>query len=601
MTADQIANETGLADFEIILRDGTLGTVEIQHGAIIDRVGTTTTVIQGSGSDLTSLNIGGTVGAGDQLSVTVGYGSGLTKIVTYTTTGADNSSTAAVHLAAAINADATLQAAGVTAASAANTLHITAASGTLTLSGHAASGAETFDTQAVTLGDLLTAFDDIKSANVDVTVAGKITAGDLMTLAIAGGGLANPVVVSYVVKSTDDVTQVAQGLADAVNANTTLQAAHKTATALTGATFGVTGGVSITTNPGTATTASTGADITVTGKPAAGDVVALSVTPTGHAAQIASYALKSGDTTNDAVAGLVDRITSISGVTATVTGSITGATSVVLPSAGANATDLVLGAGNTFTVTTAQVGDSLSLTVDGQNIVYVVKANLTSSADVTAGLVDAINHAALSGVSAAMTVAVTGATMSARAPATETVTVAPGDGVTATYNATTAEIQVEDGTLLSAETPVALGFQAGQGASAAALSSAPVGAVPANAYYQAVLSATAPAGVDYTAANQFLVHLGNLPPVEVTVAAAAGRDAAGFATAIDTALAGISIDPTMIGLSPSFTVAVPGSSQAGDTLTFAVHNVNLPNGEVDVSYVVQSGDHAADIALGQPA
>ncbi len=598
VTADQIANETGLPDFEIILRDGTLGTVEVQHGAIIDHVGATTTVIQGSGSDLTSLNIGGAVAVGDHLSVTVGYGSGLTKIVTYTTTAVDNSSTAATHLAAAINADTTLQAAGVTAASAANTLHITAASGTLTLSGHATSGSETFDTQAITLGDLLTAFDDIKSANVDVTVAGKITGGDLMTLAIAGAGLANPVVVSYVVKTTDDVTQVAQGLADAVNANTTLQAAHVTATALTGATFGVTGGVSVTTNPGTATTASAGTDITVTGKAAAGDTVALKVTPSGNPAQTVSYALQSGDTTTDGVAHLVDQINQIAGVTATVSASITGATAVVLPNTGANTIDLVLGVGNTITVTTAQVGDALSLTVDGQNIAYVVKANLTSAADVAAGLVDAINHANLSGVSAAMTVAVTGATLAVPPPATETVTVAPGDGVTAIYNPTTAEIQVQDGTLLSTETPVSLGFQANQGASAAALSSAPVGAVSANAYYQAVLSATAPAGVDYTAANQFLIYLGNLPPAEVTVAAAAGRDAAGFATAIDTALTGIAIDPTMIGLSPSFTVAVPGSSQAGDTLTFAVHNVNLPNGEADVSYVVQSGDHASNIATG---
>ncbi|MDJ0387714.1 calcium-binding protein [Roseomonas sp. E05] len=66
--------------------------------------------------------------------------------------------------------------------------------------------------------------------------------------------------------------------------------------------------------------------------------------------------------------------------------------------------------------------------------------------------------------------------------------------------------------------------------------------------YQAVLEGTPVDDADYAAASKFILTIGKLPPVVVDVAAGSGSVAA-YATAINTALAQLSLDPALIGLS----------------------------------------------------
>jgi len=66
--------------------------------------------------------------------------------------------------------------------------------------------------------------------------------------------------------------------------------------------------------------------------------------------------------------------------------------------------------------------------------------------------------------------------------------------------------------------------------------------------YQAVLEGTPVEDADYSAASKFILSIGKLPPVVVDVAAGSGSVAA-YANAINAALAQLSLDPALIGLS----------------------------------------------------
>lgn len=607
VTADQAAGVVGLPDMQITLRDGTVATIEVQHGQIIDTVGGGAPVaIAGTGIDNTAINIKGNVTIGDTVTLTVSYGANgaSTQTISYTAQAGDTTATIATALANAINNNAALKAAKVTAASSANFLDLQGSSATVTGSVTGA-GSELLDNKVVTMGDLMNVLNGIKSGNIDVTVGGQAAVGDVLSLTFDNSKLSSPISLSYTVKNGDTLASIASGLMAAINANTSLAAAGISATTQ-GAMLVVQGGASVTTNPGSLTVgADASGDVSVDGKVVAGDVLSLKVTPSGGSAQVVSYTAQAGDSTADVIAKLVDAIDSLSGVSANIEGVITGANTIVKPNTGDNAADLTYSNGD-ITVINANAGDHLSLIVNGQTVSYIVQAGHTSAADVVAGLIDAINNAGIKGVSSSLSAQITGATLSIAPSVSETLSVSPASGgVSAIYNASTMSLQFMDGTQVIGQTPVSLGFASSASASAASLANAPQGALSSTNYYQAVLSATPATAVDYSAANQFLVKLGNLPPIEVSIAADASRTSANdFAAAMNAALAQLSVDPALLGLSPGLVIHLANgqsTGHAGDVVSVEVLNKDLAGGSLSISYTVKSGDTAQSIAAGLAA
>ncbi len=96
--------------------------------------------------------------------------------------------------------------------------------------------------------------------------------------------------------------------------------------------------------------------------------------------------------------------------------------------------------------------------------------------------------------------------------------------------------------------------------------------------YQAVLAGVAPSSPDFTQDIKFILTVGKLPPIVVDVAANAASSEATFATAINTALATQSVDPTLIGLPAGTTlhysdlVKAAVDSSGGISLTTTIYN-----------------------------
>nr|WP_305123214.1 LEPR-XLL domain-containing protein [Roseomonas sp. GC11] len=104
-----------------------------------------------------------------------------------------------------------------------------------------------------------------------------------------------------------------------------------------------------------------------------------------------------------------------------------------------------------------------------------------------------------------------------------------------------AELEIiDESTAYSGPSPASLGLTVGSMAEAAAVGS--------SGNYQAVLAGTVVDGASYAAASKFILTVGKLPPVVVEVAGGAGSISA-YASAINSALAGITLDGALIGLS----------------------------------------------------
>ncbi|HBK08994.1 MAG TPA: hypothetical protein DDZ81_24575 [Acetobacteraceae bacterium] len=439
--------------------------------------------------------------------------------------------------------------------------------------------------------------------------------GDVLSLTFESTKLSAPVSISYTVQSTDTLATIAKAIATQID-DTTQSASQMLHDAGITATWStstpdqilLTGNPSVTTNPASVTlSVNSSGGIIVDGTPAAGDVLAIGVTPTGRTTPLtASYVAQAGDTQANMIAGVADALQTVDpAVTATVHGTVNGVDNLsVWSNSTDNTTDLRVTSGG-ITVLGAATGDALSLNVNGREIDYQVGKS-HSAQDVIAGLVDAINTAGISGVNASLSVDVTGAALSIPSPAGEKLTVTPGaDGMTAIYNLSNMAIQLFDGTASNGTTPASLGFVNGTTGTAEQLSVKPASvpsALQASAYYQAMVVAAPTTPVDYTAANTFLLALGSLAPIEVSVAANSTRTtAAGFADAINTVLAGLNLNPTSIGLAPGVTINLASGAttgHVGDTVTLDIHNSSLSGGQETVSYTVQSGDDAAKIATG---
>ncbi len=169
-------------------------------------------------------NINGTVTTGNVLTITINDPalSGGTHSVNYTVLSGDSLSSIATNLAAAITADTNLQAIGVNAVASSNQISMRSTSANITTYSESTSGGAT---ESIVLG---------VSANAvqNATIGGTVTTGNVLTLtayntALSGGSAS----VSYTVASGNTLSNIASGLASAVNASSALSTAGITATA----------------------------------------------------------------------------------------------------------------------------------------------------------------------------------------------------------------------------------------------------------------------------------------------------------------------------------------------------------------------------------
>lgn len=180
-----------------------------------------TRLVKGNGP--TNATLYGTITAGDVLTITVNDSglSGGQQAINYTVQLGNTLTDIATAFKNAINANSNLQAINVSATSLNEVVTITSNStNTTTYSQSTSAGA----TESIVFG-----------ANVNVvetaTIGGTATTNDVLTLAVfdAGlsGGQAN---VNYTVQSGNSLTDIATGLKNAINANSSLQAIGVSAT-----------------------------------------------------------------------------------------------------------------------------------------------------------------------------------------------------------------------------------------------------------------------------------------------------------------------------------------------------------------------------------
>ncbi|HEY9684985.1 MAG TPA: RHS repeat-associated core domain-containing protein [Oculatellaceae cyanobacterium] len=204
-------NDSGLGGYRIIAM-ALNGSVQ---GGASETLTTSTTSDQN-----TNITVGGTVTAGDIVSVNVENStlSGGENTASYTVQSGDTLTSIATGLAAAINADTTLNTIGVSATSSGAVIN------TYT-NPHYTVSTSTGATETISLGTN-------NRGNNTVTIGGTPTSGDTLTVTSFSGALSGGQSVStYTVQSTDTLLTIANGLEAAINANTALQTLGVTAPA----------------------------------------------------------------------------------------------------------------------------------------------------------------------------------------------------------------------------------------------------------------------------------------------------------------------------------------------------------------------------------
>ena len=177
-----------------------------------------------------NIKLGGTVTSGDVLTVTVkdtGL-SGGQQAVNYTVQSGDSLTTIAENLAANITLDSNLQTLGVNATAASGVISIKSVSPNITTYAASTSGGAT---ETLAVG---TTQNFVENATIALKPGQSITVGDVLTLTVRdtalSGGSQN---VSYTVASGNDLTAIATGLKNAINANSALSTLGVTATSAT--------------------------------------------------------------------------------------------------------------------------------------------------------------------------------------------------------------------------------------------------------------------------------------------------------------------------------------------------------------------------------
>jgi Ca2+-binding RTX toxin-like protein len=144
--------------------------------------------------------------------------------------------------------------------------------------------------------------------------------------------------------------------------------------------------------------------------------------------------------------------------------------------------------------------------------------------------------------------------------------------ITLSFDPTTHKLNLIDTyTPYSGPTPTDVGLTSGTLAQAAQTGSD-------SADYQAVLAGVAPAASTWSQDTKFILSIGTLAPIVVDVAAGAASSVSTFASALNAALASVSVDPTQLGLPSSDTlhysdlVHAAVDSSGGISLTTTIFN-----------------------------
>ena len=366
-----------------------------------------------------TLTISGTYEAGDVVTVT-GVADGT---VTYTVLADDidgGGSSAAAHIAIAAKV--------LTAINIASNPKVTAAApstpdGTLTLTAQTAGTPFTAEVSATNLAAIPA------EAQQDIlTLTGTYEAGDTVTVTVNGTDL-----VYTVPTGGEALSAIASAVASAMSANATVNAvASGDAVTLTAKTAGT----PFTANVAAANKAAVAQveTLTLTNVYEAGDTV----TVTGVATADVVYTVLAEDTTLAAIATKVAAAVNAAAGNTAVTAAATtgGALTLTAKVAGIGFTATVAAANSaevpavaqvdTLTLTgTYEVGDTVTVTVDGTPLVYTVDADRTGLSDLAAAVVSAVNTTFASLVTAtALNGVVTLTAKTPGTPFTSTVTAA---------------------------------------------------------------------------------------------------------------------------------------------------------------------------------
>jgi len=178
------------------------------------------------------VTIGGTMTPNNKLALTFQSGQlGITPVtVTYTIQANDTVQTAAVGLAAAINAS-NLSTGGVSATATGTVVTVKYPSGiTITFSAGLTTETATI-AGTIASGNALSITATIPNSQETATVGGTIAAGQTYSITVTGNGLsAAQAVPTYTTVTGDNTTTTASGITTAINANTVLAAAGISAT-----------------------------------------------------------------------------------------------------------------------------------------------------------------------------------------------------------------------------------------------------------------------------------------------------------------------------------------------------------------------------------
>lgn len=538
--------------------------------------------------------ISGSVSAGDTLTLTVKNEalSGGQKSINYVVQSGNSLNDIAAQLAAAICADTDMQTIGVNASSTLSIISLKSVSASVTSFSQSTSGGST---ETITLGVS-------RNAVQNLTISGTVTTGDVITLtsydaALTGGSKS----ASYTVAGGNTLSNIASGLAAAINADAALTSAGITAASASTSVNIKSTSTNLTTYRGSLNSGATenvslamnmnGAEtIVIGGSKTIGDSLSLNVYDKGLSGgkRSISYTALSGDNLSTIASALASAINADSqlqaiGVSAIASGTLlsvnsvsvhvttyttersSGATETITPGVNPNGvqTAVIGGTKTTGNVLTITVSDSgLSGGIKAANYTVLSGDNLVS---IAAGIAAVINSdAALTaiGVTAnsvntvinikSTSIHATTYSQSVSSGATETIVLAKGIGVTQS-----AHNNVNQVTNISAG------------------------------------GATRFAGTTNKA---------------VKSAAVATQAIMIFATAkslstFSTSLSGIQHGTATFDISKQrengqTTLLLTGTPTPGDILNLTVTNPNLPGGQQLVSYKVKAGDVLGSIAYG---
>lgn len=538
--------------------------------------------------------IGGSVTAGDTLTLTVKNEtlSGGQKSINYVVQSGNSLNDIAAQLAAAICADTDMQSIGVNACSTLSIISLKSVSASVTSFSQSTSGGST---ETITLGVS-------RNAVQNLTISGTVTTGDVITLtsydaALSGGNKS----ASYTVVGGNTLSNIASGLAAAINADAALTSAGITATSASTSVNIRSTSTNLTTYRGSLNSGATehvslamnmnGAEtIVIGGSKTTGDSLSLNVYDKGLSGgkRSISYTALSGDNLSTITSALASAINADSqlqaiGVSAIASGTLlsvnsasvhvttyttersSGATETITPGVNPNGiqTAVIGGTKTTGNVLTITVFDSgLSGGSKAANYTVLAGDNLVS---IAAGIAAVINSdAALTaiGVTAnsvntvinikSTSIHSTTYSQSVSPGATETILLATGIGVTQS-----AHNNVNQVTNISAG-----GATRFAGTTNKAIKSAAVAT-------QAIkISATAKSLSSFSTSLNGIQH--------------------GTAT----------FDISKQRENGQTTLLLTGTPTPGDIFNLTVTNPNLPGGQQTVLYKVKAGDVLGSIAYG---